>query len=209
MTWVRPRPTHLTVGMTEPTIAAPLEPDPELTYKTLRLPRGFLQDFEETVIQFDRQFLTEVGLSLGMTRAAIAPLIRQVLGTGAPQPVLALLAPPIAEEAPAFCPWWECRGDNFWRRCPRHRVSPSLPCSIHERAVPCPLTRLDSDPFFRDAPFLQPMEFENRIYWVNSGGTRCYNEDGTLSTDGVIRFQMADGELTPVFISAAALVRLS
>ena len=188
----------------------PPPPDPELTYKTLRLPRGLLQDFEETVIQFDRQFLTEVGLSLGMTRAAIAPLIRQVLGTGASQPVLALWAPPFEEEeAPAFCPWWECHGGNLWRRCPRHRVSPSLPCSIHERAVPCPLTRLDTDPFLQEMPLLQPVEYENRIFWVGAEGTPCYNEDGTVPMDGVIRFYTVDGERVPVFVTAAALVRMS
>lgn len=183
------------------------------SYRTLRLPRGLLEDLEESVIQFDRQFLTEVGLSLGLSRAAIAPMIRQILGTGAPQNILTLWTPPVTDTDTdtnlLFCPWWECHGGNLWRRCPRHRLSPSLPCCIHERAVPCPLTRLGTDPELLALPLLQPIEYDNRIFWVGPDGTPCYAEDGTVPTDGVIRFATDNGERVPLFVPYAALARMN
>lgn len=179
-----------------------------MTYMTLRLPRGLLQDLEETIIQQDRQFLTEVGLSLGLNRAEIAGMMRQVLGTGASQPMPVLWA--TSADTPAFCPWWECRGEGLWRRCPRHRISPSLPCCIHERSVPCPLTRLDTDPFLQELPHLQPVSHRGRLFWTSSDGAICYNEDGTVPTDGAIRFiNNADGERVPVFATTEALELLA
>ena len=187
-------------------MASAVIPDPGQTYMTLRLPRGLLQDLEETVIQQDRQFLTEVGLSLGLSRAEITGMIRQVLGTGALQPMPVLWA--TSATTPNFCPWWECRGDGLWRPCPRHRISPSLPCAIHERSVPCPLTRLDSDPIIKDLPQLQPISHRGRMFWISPDATICYNEDGTIPTDGAIRFINRKGERVPVFASTEALALL-
>ena len=172
---------------------------------TLRLPRGLLQDLEETIIQQDRQFLTEVGMSLGLSRPEIAAMIRQVLGTGAPQVLPALWAS--TADPATFCPWWECHGDGIWRKCPRHRISPSLPCPIHERAVPCPLTRLGMDPFIMNLPHFQPVSHKGRLFWVSSDGMACYNEDGTVPTDGAIRYiyRLSDGARIPVFVSMEAL----
>lgn len=170
---------------------------------TLRLPRGLLQDLEETIIQQDRQFLTEVGLSLGITRPEIAAMMRQVLGTGAPQPIPVLWAPNTVRAT--ACPWWECHGEGLWRPCPRHRLSPSLPCAIHERAVPCPLTRLATDPFIVDLPRFQPVRHRGRLFWASDAA--CYNEDGTLPTDGAIRYiyREVDGARIPVFVPTEVL----
>lgn len=187
-----------------------------LTYMTMRLPRGLLQDLEETIIQQDRQFLTEVGKSMGLSRPEINTMLRRVLGLGAPQTIPVLWAPPEKpstdddsededdeEETPpdTFCPWWECRGEGLWRRCPRHRIAPHLPCPIHERAVPCPLTRLGTDPYIQALPKLQPIEHDGRIFWIGPYGEPCYNEDGTLPTDGTIRFpRLPDGSRIPVWV---------
>jgi hypothetical protein len=192
-------------------------PDPGLTYMTLRLPRGLLQDLEETIIQQDRQFLTEVGLSMGLSRPEVAAMIRRVLGTGAPQTIPVLWAPPETantdddEDEPRdnFCPWWECRGEGLWRRCPRHRISPHLPCPIHERSVPCPLTRLNTDPFIQALPALTPMEFNGRLFWTLPDNQTCYAEDGSLPTDGAIRFVWSsDGERIPVWFPITVLEAL-
>lgn len=194
-----------------------------LTYMTMRLPRSLLQDLEETIIQQDRQFLMEVGLSMGLSRPEVNTMIRRVLGTGAPQTIPVLWAPPERspgeeddeedEETAAardlFCPWWECRGEGLWRRCPRHRIAPHLPCPIHERSVPCPLTRLNTDPFIKDLPHLQPMEVAGRLFWVGPNGSPCYQEDGTIPTDGTIRFVWSsEGERIPVWFPLAVLEAL-
>lgn len=189
-----------------------------LTYMTLRLPRSLLQDLEETIIQQDRQFLTEVGLSMGLSRPEVAAMLRRVLGTGAPQTIPVLWAPPEKEERDAdeeeardlFCPWWECRGEGVWRRCPRHRIAPHLPCPIHERSVPCPLTRLNSDPYLQHLPYLQPMEMAGRLFWVGENGSPCYQEDGTIPTDGTIRFvTTAEGDRKPVWFPMDVLEALN
>ena len=185
------------------TSAAPLDP-----FTTLRLPRGILEDLQETVIQQDRQFLTEVGLSMGLTRQEITAMIRTVLGTGAPQAIPVLWAPPAwdptdtddtddAEARPYkhFCPWWERHGEGLWRRCPRHRIGPQLPCPIHERSLPCPLTRLYTDPVIRELPLLHPVTHDGRLYWTRDApAAPCYNEDGTIPTEGTIHYVTFRGE---------------
>lgn len=147
---------------------------------TLRIPRGLWKDLEETVIQQDRQFLSEVARSLGLP---VAEVLRRVLGTGAPQPMPVLWCNPheTATEEPAACPWWECHGDGLWRRCPRLRVAGTLPCAIHERSVPCPMTRLDDDPLIKALGWLTPVQWEGALYWVDAANPNAtpFREDGT------------------------------
>ena len=136
---------------------------------TLRIPRGLWADLEETVIQQDRQFLSEVARSLGLP---VPEVLRKCLGTGAPQPCPVLWAPAafMGEEPAAHntCPWWELHG-ALWRPCPRLRLSPCLPCQIHERCVPCPLTRLGSDPDMATLPRLKPARDKatGLLYWYD------------------------------------------
>jgi hypothetical protein len=154
-----------------------------LPTQLLRLPRGLWADLEATVIQQDRQFLTEVARTLGLP---VAEVLRRCLGTGAPQSVPVLLG----EDAISSdrCPWWQQYGDGLWRRCCRSRLSPTLPCAVHERSVPCPLTRLDSDPLIRALPRLQPARFGDRLLWYDPANiVPTYNEDGTVATDGRVR----------------------
>jgi hypothetical protein len=158
-----------------------------VTTKTLRLPRSLWQDLEETVIQQDRQFLTEVARTLGLP---VPEVLRRCLGSGAPQPVPILWTNPVEVGGPPeVCPWWECHGEGLWRRCPRLRLSSTLPCQIHERCTPCPLARLDSDPVIRALPVVQPVRWEGSLYWINPADPDIppFREDGTVDSLG--RFQ--------------------
>lgn len=136
---------------------------------TLRIPRGLWTDLEETVIQQDRQFLSEVARSLGLP---VPEVLRKCLGTGAPQPCPVLWAPAafMSEDADNHtCPWWELHNGYLWRPCPRLRLSTCLPCQIHERCVPCPLTRLGSDPELACLPRLKPARdiSTGLLYWYD------------------------------------------
>jgi hypothetical protein len=150
------------------------------TQITLRLPKGLWADLEETIIQQDRQFLTEVARSLGLP---VPEVLRRVLGTGAPQPLPVLWTPPTATaDDPTACPWWECHG-ALWRRCPRTRLSPTMPCPVHERSTPCPFTRLDSDPVIRALPWRTPVMSRGHLYWIDPTGEALpLTEDGRPDT---------------------------
>lgn len=189
------------------------EKDDELSicYKSLRLPRGLIADLEEVIIFQDRQFLTEVGQHLGLSRPEIATLIRRVLGTGAEQSIPVLWGP---IEIPEKCPWWDCHGENLWRKCSRYRISPSLPCVVHERSVPCPLSRPDSDPFLSNLPYCISVTHKGRVFWVSESPHICLNEDGTAPQDGLIMFinrfckEKGGNESIPVFITMENWLKL-
>lgn len=158
-----------------------------VTTKTLRLPRSLWQDLEETVIQQDRQFLTEVARTLGLPPSEV---LRRCLGTGAPQVVPILWANPLeAGTVPEVCPWWECHGEGLWRRCPRLRLASTLPCQFHERCTPCPRARLDSDPIIRALPVVQPVRWQGSLYWISPADPDIppFREDGTVDLDGNFR----------------------
>ncbi len=166
---------------------------------TFRIPRGLWRDLEETVIQQDRQFLSEIARQLGLP---VQDVLRRCLGTGAPQPVPVLWMP-VKGPAPCACPWWERHGDGLWRKCPRLRLSSTLPCQFHERCTPCPLARLDSDPHIQALPWLQPIKHNDRLYWYDpTGSLPLYREDGTVETDGRIRFATnPEGKRVPIWQS--------
>lgn len=158
------------------------------TFQTLRLPRGLWRDLEETVIQQDRQFLTFMARELGLP---VPEVLRRCLGTGAAQSVPVLWMPPAATEeaeeddeaaaAAKICPWWECHGDGLWRRCPRLRLSATLPCQIHERCTPCPRARMDHDPHLAELPIYKPIQHKGRLYWFDPSDSTApvYAEDGS------------------------------
>jgi hypothetical protein len=169
------------------------------TFQTLRLPRGLWRDLEETVIQQDRQFLTFMARELGLP---VQEVLRRCLGTGAPQAVPVLWMPHTATEevdeeededgvasSAAICPWWECHGDGLWRRCPRLRLSATLPCQIHERCTPCPRARMDHDPHLADIPVYKPIRHKGRLYWFDptDSAAPVYAEDGTREPGVCIR----------------------
>lgn len=169
---------------------------------TLRIPRNLWKDLEETVIQQDRQFLSEVARSLGLP---VPEVLRRCLGTGAPQPMPVLWCRPDSEE-PACCPWWERHGDGLWRRCPRLRIADTLPCAIHERNVPCPLARLDSDPHIRALGWRVPVRHDGVLYWVDPDGAAApFTEDGTAVTDLVFR-RIRDRDDNRVWVAQSTAV---
>lgn len=148
---------------------------------SLRIPRGLWEDLETTVLNQDKQFLREVAISLGLPPPEV---IRQCLGTSGVPTSITTLWSPARSAAPEGCPWWECHGDNMWRRCPRLRLSDTLPCHIHERCTPCPLARLDSDPFIRGLPWIKPVQHDGQLFWVEEATGIARREDGFIVADG-------------------------
>jgi hypothetical protein len=146
---------------------------------TLRIPRGLWADLEETVIQQDRQFLSEVARSLGLP---VQEVLRRCLGTGATTSIPTLWTD---GSEPTACPWWECHGDGLWRRCPRQRLTAKMPCPIHERSTPCPLARPDTDPVIRALRRVEPVLWNDELFWVDpTGAEPAFREDGTVDTEG-------------------------
>lgn len=200
---------------------APTDPAPlGLTYMTMRMPKGLFEDLESTLIESDQRFIQEVCRSLGFSPADTQTAVRRVLGTGTPQAMPVLWTPKSLNPAettaigPEFCPWWDRIGaDGLWRRCPRHRLAPNLPCVTHERAVPCAGMRLDSDPFIRALPAMIPVEHDETLYWVGKEtGSPCYrDEDGSAPTDGTFRYvtDSASGTRVLTWFSREVLDRMT
>jgi hypothetical protein len=160
--------------------------------QTFRIPRGLWRDLEESIIHQDRQFLSEVARSLGLP---VQDVLRKCLGTGAPQQVPVLWAPP-KSTAPDICPWWEYHGDGLWRRCPRLRLNHTLPCQIHERCTPCPHARLDSDPLIKRLGWRKGVKYEGAVYWIDPDGIEPpLREDGTVETEGTFKEIAFRGEM--------------
>jgi hypothetical protein len=155
-----------------------------MTNVVLRMPRGLWQDLEATVREQDRRWLTEVARSLGLPPGEV---IRTCLGTGGvPTPVTAMWAHPQTTDEDV-CPWWECHGDELWRRCPRQRLSPSLPCIIHERCTPCPRARLTTDLIIVAMPWLSPVKHDGQLFWVDPATGVARGEDGFMWKEGLFR----------------------
>ena len=143
----------------------------------MRIPRGLWKDLEESVIQQDRQFLTEVARSLGLP---VGEVLRKVLGTGAPQLVQVLTATEDADH----CPWWDRIGEGLWRPCSRQRMSATQPCQIHATAGPTSGRRLGVDAHVVNLPSLTPVSYEGVIYWVSDDPDACvFREDGMIVHD--------------------------
>ena len=154
-------------------------PDPD-PFLTLRIPRGLWHDLEDTVYQQDRQFLTEVARTLGLPPAEV---IRRCIGTGGTKTTVPVLWTLPSSEDPVACPYWECHGDGLWRRCPRHRLSPSMPCTVHERgSTGTPRSCLFSDPVLGELPWRVPVRRENgELFWGDpTGNAPPFRENGTV-----------------------------
>ena len=171
-----------------------------IVLQTFRIPRGLWDDLEATVIQQDRQFLSEVARQLGLP---VPEVLRRCLGTsGVSHPTPVLWAPSTSTD-PEPCPWWECHGDGLWRRCPRIRLSSTLPCQIHERCTPCPLARLNTDPYIRALPTRIPVRWADELYWVDPTGAHPpFREDGSVEDRGVFKQITVDDEPAWVWIPA-------
>ena len=150
-----------------------------MTHLTLRIPRGLWKDLEETVIQQDRQFLSEVARSLGLP---VAEVLRKCLGSsGTPQPVLWTSS--AEEDEETQCPAWTLHG-YLWKPCTRFRLSPTKCCHLHE-PIP-PTARLASE--IKDLPVRTPVRHEDTLYWMGSPGAPLLHEDGSSVTTGTLRY---------------------
>jgi hypothetical protein len=144
--------------------------------QTMRIPRGLWTDLEETVIQQDRQFLSEVARSLGLP---VQEVLRKCLGSGAPHAI-----PVTLDQDGLQCPWWTRTSDGCWCRCRRQRTGPTAPCHVHIHTIPG-THRLDTDPYLAGVTPLRPVRYRGSIYWF--GPNHVYGEDGMILPNISIR----------------------
>jgi len=174
-----------------------------MTSLTLRIPKESWKDLEQTLIQFDRQFLSEVARSLGLP---IPEVLRRCLGSGAATPIPVLWAPhpdpsEDNEDLPT-CPWWTAAG-SLWRPCQRLRLAPTLPCIHHECASST--SRLGSDPFILGLPKRWPIRFRDQLLWGDPTGIEpALHEDGRPELEGRFRFTEHQGRRVAIFIKHEA-----
>lgn len=144
--------------------------------KTFRIPKGLWADLEETVIHQDRSFLTDVARSLGLP---VAEVLRKCLGSGANQsiPVLWLADSDPGLDTECLCPWWDLYG-SLWRKCPRQRLSPTLPCYKHERTHSSPVSKILSSTELQQLPTRFPVRRNGALYWVSETEPTALSEDG-------------------------------
>jgi hypothetical protein len=172
-----------------------------MTSLTLRIPKGSFDDFTETVIQFDRQFLTMVAPTLGLS---VAEVLRRCLGTGAATPIPVLWAPHPSEDDEDLpkCPWWTATG-SLWRPCQRLRLAPTLACLHHDSTSKG--GRLASDPFIRGLPKRWPVRFRDQLLWADPEGLEpALHEDGRPELEGRFRFTEHQGRRVAIFIKHEA-----
>ena len=141
---------------------------------SLRIPRGLWDDLETSVIKQDRQFLTEVARSLGLP---VQDVLRKCL-VGRPTCVPTLW---LNHDDPEGCPWYSARG-SLWFRCERKRLSPNLPCCVHER--PSHHNKLKTDPVIQEAVRYLPVLRQGVLYWVSPDGYAVH-EDGSPKEGGI------------------------
>lgn len=166
-----------------------------MTSLTLRIPKGLWADLEETVIQQDRQFLSEVARSLGLPAQEV---IRRCLGSGAATPIPVLWAPHTDEDDLPKCPWWTATG-SLWRPCQRLRLAPTLACIHHESTSKG--GRLASDPFILGLPKRWPVRFRDQLLWADPEGLEpALHEDGRPMLEGRFRFIQHQGRRAAIFI---------
>jgi hypothetical protein len=169
-----------------------------MTSLTLRIPKGSWDDLEQTLIQFDRQFLSEVARTLGLP---VTEALRRCLGSGAATP-LPVLWTPHEEEMEDRCPWWSATG-ALWRPCQRLRLAPTLPCIHHECASSS--NRLASDPFILGLPKRWPVRFRDQLLWADPEGLEpALHEDGRPELEGRFRFTHHQGRRVAIFIKHEA-----
>lgn len=149
--------------------------------ETLRIPRGLWADLEQTVIQQDRQFLTEVARTLGLDQKEV---LRKCLGTSGTSTAVTCL---VGEETESLCPFYYRSINSYlWTPCCRIRTSLTTPCALHTFTVPSSLLIHKDSPAFTCLPVVKPVSFNEKLYWVlfDEGGketTMVFNEDGSLS----------------------------
>jgi hypothetical protein len=154
--------------------------------ETLRIPRGLWADLEQTVIQQDRQFLTEVARTLGLDPKEV---LRKCLGTSGTSTAVTCL---IGEDTESLCPFYYRSPESYlWTPCCRIRTSKTTPCALHTFAAPGTLLIHKDSPAFTCLPVVEAVSFQEKIYWVlfdeaRKQTTMVFNEDGTLSS---IRFR--------------------
>lgn len=166
----------------------------QCSLETLRIPRGLWADLEQTVIQQDRQFLTEVARTLGLP---VAEVLRKCLGTSGASTAIACL---VGEETESMCPFYFRSLDSYlWSPCTRIRTSATTPCALHIFAIPSPILIHRDAPAFKCLPVVTAVTFNEKVYWVlfDKAGDKTkmvFNEDGTLEESLYFKWIRFKGE---------------
>ena len=152
--------------------------------QSLRLPRGLWADLEASVIQQDRQFLTEVARSLGLP---VRDVLQKCLGTTGSNTQVQVLIGAYTEEDLDRCPWWDMKGEGIWHPCSRLRLSPVLPCQLHKRMIASPTCCLGTDIRLANMPKALPVRYSGQLYWICTDPSLVFREDGTLEGDLIFK----------------------
>ena len=153
----------------------------------LRMPRGLWADLEDTIIQQDRAFLSEVARALGLP---VAEVIKRCLGTGAPQAVL------VGDDEAGGCPWWE-KTELLWRPCSRRRLTATSPCPVHTHSKPSPTLCLGSDDRLAAVEQATAFLWDGDLYWCSPISGTTVREDGTLVP---FTFKQIEHQGSPIFV---------
>jgi hypothetical protein len=158
----------------------------QILHIPLRIPKGLWDDLEASVIQQDRQFLTEVAKTLGLP---VQDVLKKCLGpTTTNVPVLWMHR----SDAGDACPWWT-RFGTLWKPCQRSRLSPTQPCCIHER--PTSQHMLQKDERLQSLSSRIPVKRKGILYWVDPDGIAPpLHEDGSVEKDGNFQFVQFKGK---------------
>lgn len=165
----------------------------QCSLETLRIPRGLFADLEQTVVQQDRQFLTEVARTLGLDPKEV---IRKCLGTTGSSTAIVCLT---GEETESLCPFYFRSPESYlWSPCSRVRTSKTSPCALHTFNLPSPFLIHKDSPAFTCLPVVEPVSFNEKIYWVlydedRKQTTMVFNEDGSISNLSFKWFRWKEG----------------
>ena len=141
---------------------------------TMRIHRGLWADLETTVIQQDRQFLTEVARSLGLP---VQEVLKKCLGNGVQTPVLVLEG----DDTDHYCPW-SVKSGHVWTPCGRVRLTESSACYIHKDSNAIEHSNLKLTKDLELIPVIIPVQYNDVIYWwcPTNPDIPVICEDGTI-----------------------------
>ena len=150
----------------------------ETSLQTLRIPRGLWDDLETTIIQQDRQFLTDVARAIGLP---VMEVLKKCLGTGLPTAVHVL-----TNSTNTFlCPWWIKIGE-LWEPCGNRRLTQTSSCHSHQHVHASPTLCLESA--MDNIPEALPVRYNKILYWWCETTTNIFQEDGTIVTHLEFRY---------------------
>lgn len=164
----------------------------EISFETLRIPRGLWKDLEDTIIESDKKFLEEISRTLGLNKNEVFAHCGYGKGGGGERksiPCCILGIEQDDSDEKLRCPWYSKIG-HIWEPCIHLRMSESTPCPLHIFTNPSNKYALRNSPFIQSLPVVQKIFYNDDLYWVLFNGkqtTHVFREDGTL--DETLKFR--------------------